>query len=549
MNFKRLLLALTLITAPLHADIFDDYLNHEPHLVDLLDDTPDEHFEFMNDFMSTTPMLLKALPDIAIVLFLLEIGAIDILEQDFFLSTNRPARRSLLDMPLFQPNEALFPEPSFLNAQFFFNMTPRARFTRTSNNIDSYIATSDPTLLAALDAAIKKLRPITGQALGFINIRSIMELVSMITLVERNIGLMLQTGGRWDRMQLRIMFPIYYHERNFFLSQKNLDQLSLELGFSNPTTFDDSYAIADRLGVGDTRVEFGVHALETQWTDMVISLYATIPTAFTIARGLAGNTFCAPGTYPNVDFTTLYDTAEALITGTVTPEQQAASFVIIQTFLLEAWDRVAAALLDNGLGDEAHPGLGICATIDARFDQWVDQPWASCVYWHNRIAFEYLFQNDNKRFYINNNNPANFDRDFTDPDQASENLEFLQNEIINRICLLGLSTKVQPGVIGMWKSALIFDDTEWNAYLGTDFWFQTKESHGCIHAEGDLVSTLSLCKSIMPWAFQNQIIGGFGYTYVIQNCSLTLGLDGAAAIFSTGVGHDFMITLRLDTQF
>lgn len=548
MNLKQIVLTLACITSPLCADIFDDYENREPHLVDLIDEVPDEQFALLNDLIPEA-MMLKTLPDFVIVSFLVEIGAISILEQDFFLSTNAPARRSLLDMPLFQPNTALFPEPSFLNAQLFFNMTPKARFTRTSNNIDSYIATSDETLLGAVDAAIKKLQPITGSSLGFINTRSILSIISTMTLVERNIGFMLQTGGRWDRMQLRIMFPIYYHERNFFLTQKNLDELSLELGFLNPETFDDSYAISDRLGLGDTRIEFGVHALESRWCDMVLSLYATIPTAFTIAKGLAGHAFKAAPTYPTVDFQTLYNTVEAIITDTVTPEQQAESFVIIQQFLLNAWTRTAAALLDNGMGDNAHPGLGICAAIDARFDQWVDQPWASCVYWHNRIAFEYLFKNDNTRFYINKNDPASFDRDFKDPSLASENLEFLQNEIINRLCLLGLSTEVQPGVIGMWKSAFIYNDSVWDGYLGTDFWFQTQESHSCIHAERDLVATLDLCKSIVPWAFQNQLIAGFGYTYEVQNCRMTFGLDGAATIFSTGVGRDFMLTLRLDTQF
>jgi hypothetical protein len=494
-------------------------------------------------------MMLKTLPDFAIVTFLVGIGAIPILEQDFFLSTNRPARRSLLDMPLFQPNMAVFPCPSFLDAQLFLNIMPRAHFTRTSSNIDSYLATSDSTLLGAVDAAIKKLQPLAGNALGVINIRSIMDIISTMTLTERNIGLMLQTGGRKDRLQFRIMFPIFYHERNFFLSQNNLDQLALELGFTDTQAFDDSFAIADRLGLGDTRIEFGVHAIEARWCDMVLSLYATIPTAFSIAKGLAGSSFNAPSTYPSVDFQVLYNTVEAIINNTVTPEQQAASFAVIRGLMLNAWERIGAALLDNGLGNESHPGIGICAAIDAPLDQWIDKPWASCTYWHNRVALEYLFKNDNTRFYINKNDPANFDRDFSDPDLATENLQFLQNEIINRICMLGLSTEVQPGVIGMWKSAIIYKDPQWNGYFGVDFWFQTKEKHKCIHATPELVDTLALCKSVMPCAFQNQIIGGFGYTITKQSCTLTFGLDADATLFSTGVGRDYMITLRLDTQF
>lgn len=544
----RIVLTITALTSPLLADFLDDYENREPHFLEMLDETPDEQFNLISEFVSND-MSLKALPPSIIVAFLVEIGAIQILEQDFFLSTNRPARRSLLDMPLFQPNAAVFPMPSFLDMQLFFNITPRAHFTRSSDQIDSFLATSEPTLIGAVDAAIKKLQPITGSMLGAINIRSIMELVNMITLAERNIGLMLQTGGRSDRLQFRIMFPIYYHERNFFLSPNNLDQLALDLGFTNDDTFDDSFAIADRLGLGDTRIEFGVHAIETRWWDMVISLYATLPTAFSIKKGLAGSKFKAPGTYPNVPFNILYDTVEAIINDTVTPEQQAASFAVISGLMLDAWKRIAADLLDNGLGNESHPGIGICFALDGRLDQWINKPWASCMYWHNRIAFEYLFKNDNTRFYINKNDPANFDRDFNDPDLAQDNLDFLQAEIVNRICMLGLSTEVQPGIIGMWKSALIYKNPKWNGYLGIDLWFQTHESHGCIHADGPLVNTLDLCKSVMPWAFQNQIIGGFGYTVYTQDCTITFGLDGDATLFSTGVGRDYMLTFRVDTQF
>jgi hypothetical protein len=108
---------------------------------------------------------------------------------------------------------------------------------------------------------------------------------------------------------------------------------------------------------------------------------------------------------------------------------------------------------------------------------------------------------------------------------------------------------VQPGIIGMWKSAIIYEEQKWNGYFGADLWFQTQESHKCIHADADLVKTLSLCKSIMPWAFQNKIIGGFGYTVTTQDCNLTIGLDADATLFSTGVGRDYMVTLRLDTQF
>ncbi len=547
---KHLVIFATLLTVPVRADFLDDYEKHDQKLLDFIDEGSDDALDFLNDMMPPSPML-RMLDPFTIVQLLIGIGALDILKQDFFLKTNRPARRSLLDMPLFQPNKAVFPIPSFLNTQLFFDYTPSARFTRTSNNINSYIATSDKSLLAALDETIKAINVLADGSIVTLDIPLILELIGGMTLVERNIGFMFQTGGRWDRLQLRIFFPFYYHERNFFLPQNDLDTLAMQLGFSDEQVFDDSYAVCDRLGLGDTRIEFGMHAIEQQWCDMVLSLYATIPTAFTIWKGLAGRTYKGASCYPNVDFETLYEAALAGENNTETLAQQEASYNIITNFMLQTWNQVDAALLDNGLGNNGHVGLGGAMAIDARLDQWIAQPWASYTYWHNRIALEYLFKNHNTRFYINKNDPASFDRDWDNPDDdvAEANLEFLQNEFINRVFMLGLSTEVQPGIIGMWKSILVYQDPYWGGYFGTDLWFQTKEKHDGIQASPELIRTLNLGKSYVPWAFQYKAIGGFGYTHYTEGCTMTFGIDGDVTLFTTGVGRNYMVTLRLDAQF
>jgi hypothetical protein len=531
--------------------LLNGYFNHDAKIMEFIDEGSDDKLDFLNEILPPTAPMLKMLDPFTIVQLLVSLNVIPLLEQDFFLSTNRPARRSYLDMPLFQPNKAVFPIPCFFNTQLFFDYTPTARFTRTSSNIDSYIATNEPSFLAALDGAIKALNILANGTVVTLNIPLILEIISDMTLVERNIGFMFQTGGRWDRLQLRIFFPLYYHERNFFLSQNNLDTLALQFGFTDADTFDDSFAICDRLGFGDTRVEFGVQAIESQWCDMVLSLYATLPTAFSIFKGMAGNTYKAPACYPSVNFEALYAAALAGEGGTETLAQQEQAYTILTNFLLDAWTRIDAALLDNGLGNEGHIGLGGSMAIDARLDQWVAQPWASCTYWHNRVALEYLFKNDDTRFYVAQINPDDFptEEELNDPTLAQENLNFIQNTIIQRLCLLGLSTSVQPGIIGWWKSALVYQDPYWGGYAGTDLWFQTKEKHGCIRAPDNVVDTLSLCKSVMPWAFQYKFIAGFGYTHYTEGCTMTFGIDGDVTLFTTGVGRNYMVTLRLDVQF
>ena len=60
----------------------------------------------------------------------------------------------------------------------------------------------------------------------------------------------------------------------------------------------------------------------------------------------------------------------------------------------------------------------------------------------------------------------------------------------------------------------------------------------------DLVDPRPL-QIVTPWAFQYKLIGGFGYTLTQQECTMTFGIDGDVTLFSTGVGRDYMVTLRL----
>src|SRR5437870_2760607 len=108
MNLKNnIVLTLTLLATPLAADFLDDYENREPHFLEFLDETPDEQFDLLNDFMPQTSSLRALDPCLIVSILVNVLNAVKILKQDFFLSTNRPARRSLLDMPLFQPNKAV----------------------------------------------------------------------------------------------------------------------------------------------------------------------------------------------------------------------------------------------------------------------------------------------------------------------------------------------------------------------------------------------------------------------------------------------------------
>jgi hypothetical protein len=528
--------------------LLDEYLNNAPHFWEMLDDATDLENDIIDAYIDPS-MTLRALPAFAIVQLLVELGAVELLQENFYLSTNRPAQRSLLDRPIFQPQTALLPCPAFFNTQLFLSITPQAQFTRTSTQMTSYIATQEQTLIEKIETIIDAIKELSDGSIEEFNVRTILNLVGLITLVERNLGFMFQGGGRWDRLQLRVMFPLYYHERNFFLSNLNTDLLSQELGFTSESVFEEELAIADRLGIGDTRIEFGIDSVNIPQCNVVFGLRATIPTAFSIAKGLAGSTFYASDRYPLVDFETIYEAAEAALNQTITPEQQAAVFDILQSFFLDIIKRTGAALLDNGLGNEGHFGLGCFADIDAPLDQWIHTPGASDWHWHNRFTFEFVFKKVVTRFFINKDDPAAFDRNWDSQEQAEQNLLFLQNEIIARVILLGLPTEVQPGAIGTWMSTFVYEGVNFNGYFGIDSWGQGREHHDGICAKPELVNTLDLHKSVTSWAFQEKILAGFSYVLEYPNYIVKLGIDADATIFKTGVGRDYTADLCLDITF
>jgi hypothetical protein len=533
------------------ADFFSEYGTSNANLIEQFDTTSIVSEELLNAYLEAIddPLPRRALPAIVIIQLLLDLGAIELLQQDFFLHTNRINKRGLATWPIFEYQTALLPAPNFFRGELFLNVMPRAYLTASSSNMKSYLATQEETLLEKIEALINAVKELSNGTISNINIRTILDIVGNIRVEERNIGCMFQGGGRWERIQLRVLVPLLYHERNFFLKQAERDTLAQELGFTSEETFEDEHAIADRLGVGDTRIEFGIHAVDTVGCQAVLGVLGTVPTAFSFVKGLAGRSFYAPNIYPRIDFDTLYQCAEDALNGTITPEEQAHCYDIFQSFVLEAFNRLAAALIEDSLGNQGHFGLGFLTFIDAPLDQWVRFAWAERWHWHTNITLEYLFPARNTRFFIEKNNPAAFQRNFLDPEQQEQNLRFLENEIIAKTFLLGLTVDVQPGIIGTWTSSFVYTDPSWHGYIGTNIWFQTKEHQQNIATDAVLLSTLDLVKAIPPSAFQSKLVGGFSYTFENPCIAVTLGFDGDAALWTSGIGYDYTAALRIEARF
>jgi hypothetical protein len=236
---------------------------------------------------------------------------------------------------------------------------------------------------------------------------------------------------------------------------------------------------------------------------------------------------------------------------TITLRQQNEAMAIARNYLLGILDRFAANVLDDPLGNGGHFGIGVCAiTQSPIYCLPLDWP-VQEIYWQNRMSLEYLWPRWQRRFYIRQNNPEDFSsRDFYDPDQAADNLLFLQNEIIERVNLLAIKTNVTPGFILRFTSMLAYDDSHWSSRLGANLWVQKGEQISgkklgpCTVTTQDQLNSLDMCKVRAPLALQLKIFGELTYSFQIgrdDKTVWTIGVNGDITALKRGIGRDYTI--------
>jgi len=531
--------------------IFDATTKEDDYTVNFDNDFffDDDDDPFINEFsdMVGSDLSTRKIDPSDIINLLCEIGAKEILKTDFFLQTNPLNQRSLLDEPLFEPDRCYFAYPWVIGFHIFARKKDRSNFTFRSTCLDSYLALSQPTLLERLQNTIDIFRELLDEPQFNIDIEKIFELFSRTTVEERRGGFMFHMMRQWQNKTFRLLLPIYYLESNYSLSQADQDAIAEEFGAINEENQEDfkkRHFISDALGVGDTRLELDVDLVEKGTFLIRLGAQATIPTAFRWGGGFRGTLFPKPSTFPAFDFDRLFQLAE-----NPGKENMKTAFDLLSQFLLGSLDRISANLLDPTLGNGGHLGFGIFLRSYVPLHSLIKRSWAQNLSYANRISVEYLFPGTQKRFFINKINEQEFNRDFSNPNDAQENLTFLEEKFIERIYLRAFDTKIQPGVILRWSSKLCHQGKRLGFNVGTDFWLQDKEKIRTIDVPKSVRKQLDIAKAIPSVAYQGKI---FGSVVVKANQSqrtwfISLNADGT--ISNKGLGEDYGVSLNIETTF
>ncbi|MEX0940126.1 MAG: hypothetical protein WDZ41_02105 [Candidatus Babeliales bacterium] len=458
----------------------------------------------------------------------------DLLMQDIYKFTHPINQRSLLDYPIGYFFSCLPPSWFCKTWQFstyaYYNQTSKCNFTKDGTGISSY-----------LNFGIANLIPDLEEFGLDINIPRVLSLFEDLKLQERRAGVMFGAQRRKNNFYLEFRLPLEYLIRNFFLNDAEVREIQAEPIFNDqdPGTDDKEevhrfareHLIADRLGFGDTRINIGHIAIDNPRLQFIYGLESTIPTACSIKKGLYGNHFPKNMRIPKLDLMGLLD-----LVGEDIPQAETQG----GEFLVGALDRLSRILLETGLGNNGHIGLGLFTYYDL------------CVtpkfHFKTRANLEYLFPALEERYYIKRKNPADFARlENPDPNNCEEDLAFIERQLTETFFPMGFTTVVFPGFLFKLSTALTGTMAKYfQIMLGNDIWWQQQESFGKIFAPPAELSQLRKNLAIKPGAFQSKAFGSITYYRHGKCCDWSLSLYGDRTFLRSGIGKDFNLAIRFE---
>lgn len=140
-------------------------------------------------------------------------------------------------------------------------------------------------------------------------------------------------------------------------------------------------------------------------------------------------------------------------------------------------------------------------------------------------------------------------KDFANEDQAEENFDFIQEELVKKFFPYAICTKVQPGIIFRWLSRICYSGPVWDFTIGTDLWIQWQEKLKKLKASSKLRECLDVCDAISPFAGQSKIYTGLGYKVKRDTYKLVFSLNAEATTWNKGIGSDWTVALNVEGNF
>ena len=476
-----------------------------------------------------------------------EPGSIDIvriLREDLYKKTTGPVtRRSLLDLPAFMP-DYFYNNYWSWSAEGFFNFTPRVYFTKNSPFIRDYIDLTNKNIIDEL----------SNSEFVNVDIPGVLGLFSSIKLQQYRAGFMFSFARQWDNWLLYARIPLYYLLENFFLTDDEIDRIENNPFFTNDdagvgTTPEDEarkfalkHIVCDKFGTGDTRLSLLAHLYSSDCQDLWFGLQSTLPTAKAFNSGLIAGEFDPEAMIPPFNLQHFFNVFKC------SPNLNLALNVIkteLTDFLVDALDRLSTILINAPLGNGKHFGFG----PELNFRYHLNDYFSFNTY----SSVQAYLPHKEHRYYLIKKQTSDFERDWHNPERASENLSLLNRLIVQTLFPVGIKTTIVPGPRFQINSSALYKNEHWDLSLGLDYWIQGHESLRNPLPIIPFGLPVDEIKAARPAAQQGKIFANAGYYDTIRSESCTMDwyvcVNMDATIFNSGIGKDYSIGIRGGVEF
>jgi len=180
----------------------------------------------------------------------------------------------------------------------------------------------------------------------------------------------------------------------------------------------------------------------------------------------------------------------------------------------------------------------------------IQRDWARDIFYKSFISFEYLLPAIETRFFYEKIDPKQFEkRDFENEGQASDNMLFLEQQLVSRLIPYAWQATVYPGLVFRWMSKATYESDRWGFHAGTDMWIKTREKICNICAPKKQIDNVHVCKARRILGYQAKILGSLFYKSRSRKHNWTISLYGDQTFWQSGAALDFTISLGLEVDF
>lgn len=415
-----------------------------------------------------------------------------------FKSTSVPSGRDVLYL---LPYKIAAVEYGGFALTYFYNMTGNMKVT--VGNLINFENAIDRDRLKTF------IQGFTAGA-SLQEIESLIPLFKKINLQERKTGMLLQSGFIKGPFSIQLNSSLILGERNFFLSNK--DRKDVESFFPGQK-FNEREFYRLRVGMGDTRVKFGLNTLNMTSFQNDIGLETILPTSRLsyspkLKLGLAQVT---------------YDTDELEKNG------------------LQTLRAIRDNLLSPHMGNNGHFGFGCYHETKTSIFHDMVQLWT-------RTSYDVLFPNEEDRLFLFKKTLEPAVLHGIGNDDAGK--AAFSNFIRQYVCPSSFNATVYPGGVFNFVTSATTDITKRLRYaLGYDFYSQQAEFIRSIHNTNVSLDELDVAKAQARSVRQHKLFTELFWHKTVKKKDFGVAIGGDLTFASKGIGEDWTLYWKVAGSF